>query len=387
MESVTFNQTTRVCGLLILSLLPTAGCSPEPVSERKAGSPTVLSVDNRQIDFGTTVPGKAVTHRYAVKNTGDKVVNVKGFQLLPSRYAYTAECEFSTRAIPAGGQIDVTLTIVPREPAPETYYAVTLETEPANPIRIGGKLKVESPLELKPPVGESDLWYFEIGDDGEPKPFQGLIHSVVAEGLRFAPVRSSHPHIKATLTPLEGDALTTLKTASGEPIRAKSAARIRVTAEGLTTVGPFAGNLTFATTAPPGYEIKQRIVGVRRGPLLRVFATGAEWNSKTCRLDLGRFPAAAGKTVQLRLVLAAPAGEDFAMRWEQVTSDSPNLAVRIEPDTRQSTPTRKWATLRLTVPPGKPATIQSRTNPIHVRILTNHPQAKELHFRLMMISS
>lgn len=378
-------QLHVVCMLVCVAQL--VGCSPSSKDTEPAKKSCSLAVEHPQVDFGTTVSGRRVSHRFLIRNTSDSLVAVGNYRDIPSRYSYKTECEFSAREIQPGQQIEVTLTIVPNEPSPQTYAGVYLESGDGGEVRIGGKIKVESPLTLQPNEVGGDVWKFEIGENGEPRPFEGIVHSAIPEPLQFAKVNSSNPSIQATLKPLAAENLKTLKTSSGEKIQAYSGAAIRVQADGLTTVGPFSSELTFSTTGRPRYEITRRIVGTRRGPLLRVFADGARWNPQAALLNLGRIQAATGKTIRLRMVLAAPDAGAPAMLWQRVDSDSKTLLARIEADARQSTESRKWAHLILTVPAGKPPTVRSRLNPIHIRIFTNHPRAKEIHFRVYLTSS
>lgn len=356
----------------LATVLPGCGAEADPKTDENAPAPKLV-VGDEQADFGRTIVGRKVSHRFSVKNTGEEAITLGEPEMMPASLKYDFDCRFSAKRIDPGQAVTIDLTVHPRSTARSTYVGVIIKGSNGDQFRIGGRITVEDLLILEPDDPDFQFWRMKTGSDGEPMEFKGMLHS--AEVVELT-AKSSNPDIAVELKPFSNDKLKSMN--------ARTGADVHVRAKKPTTVGAFATELTFQTVKPPVVRKSVRVVGVRTGPLLKLSTSDATWEPRQLSINFGRFDAARGKTIRAVLLLAVP--KDFSgFQWKGVETSDPLVSAKLRP-MKRSTATRKWAELTLNVAGGRKPATRNQSNPVQITISTTHPGANEIRFRALLDS-
>jgi hypothetical protein len=347
--------------------------SEEPTPSKTGPHPKVVLPETTYA-FGAMRVGETRRHVFVVRNEGQAPLRL-------GKPVTTCQCTISQAAksqIPPGGEGTITLEWKPVIAIPEFDKGAMIRTnDPEMPeitLRVVGVADI--PVRVEP---EGSWQVGEIAGD-TPSDSLGLVFSRLNDDLKIESITSSNPLLTAQTEPLPDDLRQRLQAKSGYKVRTKVAAGI--------PIGKFVETLTFHTNSPEKefQTLKVEVTGTRHGPIQILPTPGTRWSADAMAVDLGRFPSSAGTSGALSLFVAGlPQGQD--LRFETIKSDVPYLKAELKKDEGFKSPNRQRYVLTFTVPPNSPPATHRSTDAAHVDVTTNHPDAKEMKFRVSFIST
>ncbi len=327
-------------------------------------------MDETEHEFGVMEVNSVEKHKFIVRNEGDAPLKVV---LGPTTCKCTLS-EMEDDEISPGESTEIELQWEPKARAERFRQTAVLYTnDPKNAeIKLTVVGQVDKLLALDPP----DSWNVgEIRDD-EPTVVTGSITSKILEKFEVQEIESSHDNLTATAEPMTEEELKEREATAGYKLTA--------TLEPGVPVGPFNERVTVKTDIRTGTDLVFHFRGHRAGPLRFVAMPGVKWYPESLGLDLGRFKAAEGKKATLLVLIDKFEGEEW--KFEEIDSDPKFLKADLKKDPEWDGKGRQRYRLTFEVPPGSPPVIRQGKSGAKMTVRTNHPDAKELVFKLVFFS-
>jgi Protein of unknown function (DUF1573) len=340
-----------------------------------------VKVEPSHYDFGVMELGQTGEHTFKIINVGEEPLEIK---------QGSTTCKCTIGGMSAGGKKiskDETLVLKKGESAAielkwtpksmsETFgQSATIHTsdpdQPEIQLTINGQVRELISLQ---PQGE---WNVGSLDGDKPGGFKGMIGSAILKEFKIKSIACADPTITATATPMPKEEL--------KASRYKSGYKINVVINRKDVIGRFDEKLTIKTDARDGLTFSPQVSGVRTGPVLIRKAPGVLWNKNSMRLSMGRFSAASGNAVELRLYVGGLGQSE--LKITKVDKDSDHLQVALHKvEDPQSTSgknkpdagRRKIYRLVFSVPPGKEPVSRTGSRGVNVKLHTNHERMKTM---------
>ncbi|EDL56691.1 DUF1573 domain-containing protein [Gimesia maris] len=380
----------------------------DPSDDRPKISPTgpypKAVVDTPLYNFGSMAVGQSLSHNFILKNEGEVPLEVQ-------KGATTCKCtlsEMKENMVAPGESIKIELTWTPKSPQQNFGQTATIYTN--DPKNQELKLQIEGTANnLIAFTGDfegSPHWSLPTMSTTDPVSFSGKIHTKYLDEFKILGIESSKPGLTSKFRPLTAEELKEADTKSGYTIE--------VTADPEQfPLGGFTERLTVKTDiphdlSPPGTEEKHdhpeghdhkhdhehatpegprtfviQVSGNHTGPIRIVPTYGVHWNPNTMILNLGEFPAKEGKTVTLSMFVE---GTEHSLEIVDQEIAPDFLEFELKKDDKFESKTKQRYELKFAVPAEMSPVSFGRTNLAKVKLQTNHPNAKEIEFRVQFIS-
>lgn len=347
-------------------VIPQTGGTNEGLEISKTGPWPKATLDRVEFDFGRVEVGEEGKHDFVIKNDGEAPLKVK-------KGPTTCQCtvsEVKEGEIAPGASVTVTLTWKPTAPTDMFDKGATIFTNDPENDKI--QLKIVGMVTRRLVVLPENNWPLPDLKESEPTTFVGKIGSTLDQDFGVVGFECENPFVTAEAIKLEGDKLAEARVML-------SGYDIKVSVQPKMSVGSFAipfkikTDLLDKTTNKP-VEIDVTLTGARRGP---VRVVGKEWVEDRAAIVMGGFDAAAGKKVDLSLLIKGAPAE--GLEFSDITTDPKTLRVKIEKDEKF---TGSMARFHFSVeyPAGSLRELRREENPGSIKVKTNHPEASEMEF-------
>lgn len=359
-------------------------------------------VDEELYKFGEMAVGQSLSHKFVLKNEGEAPLEVK-------KGNTTCKCtlsEMKDNAVAPGESIEIELIWTPKTPQENFGQTATIWTN--DPKNQEMKLQIEGTVNnLISFTGDSlgsPNWSLPIMSTEEPVSFTGKIHTKYLDDFKILEIISSNPGLSSSSKPLTPEEL--------KEVDAKSGYGIKITGDpNKFPLGGFMERLTVKTDIPnnlksqepdkahkhadhEGHDHKHgeqeeykefviQVSGNHTGPIRIVPTFGVHWNPKTMVLNLGEFASKEGKEVTLSMFVEGTE-QPLKILSQKIVPDF--LEFELKKDDKFQSKTKQRYQLKFGVPAGKPSMSFGRGNLANVKLQTNHPNAKEINFRVQFIS-
>jgi hypothetical protein len=200
--------------------------------------------------------------------------------------------------------------------------------------------------------------------------------------LREAPskkdiaARLHAPPATATFAPLSSEKL--------QEIGAKSGYELNVEFSPGTGRGPFREDLELHTNLKGDELLTCLVVGRRIGAYSVIPLPEVTWVDSQSSLEIERFEAAKGKSVQLSFAMFDTDVSKIELTGQQ--SDPPAIHCKWQLDPKATASQRARYLLTIEIPPGQPPMTFNRQKPAIVRISTNHAAMSNLELKVFFSS-
>ncbi len=357
-------------------------------------------VDNSNYHFGEMAVGQSLSHKFVLKNEGEVPLEVK-------KGSTTCKCtlsEMKENSVAPGESIEIELTWTPKSPQEHFGQTATIYTN--DPKNQELKLQIEGTANnLFAFTGDSTgspHWSLPVMSSDAPVSFTGSIHTKYMDEFKLLEIESSKPGLTSSFKPLTPEEL--------KEVDAKSGYSIKVTADpGQFPLGSFSERLTVKTDIPNDLEAPQsdadhkhpegedhkhesqpgnknfviQVSGNHTGPIRIVPTFGVHWNPESMVLSLGEFSAKEGKEVILSMFVEGTE-QPLEIVDQEISPDF--LKFELKKDDSFESKTKQRYVLKFTVPAGLPSVSFGRGNLAKVKLQTNHPNAKNIEFRVQFVS-
>ncbi|QDT90603.1 DUF1573 domain-containing protein [Gimesia algae] len=361
-------------------------------------------VEKARYNFGSMAVGQTLSYNFILKNEGEAPLEVQ-------KGATTCKCtlsEMKENLVAPGESVKIELTWTPKSPQEHFGQTATIWTNDPENQEI--KLQIEGTanklIAFTGDYAGSPQWSLPTMSTTDPVSFSGKIHTKYLNDFKILNIESSKSGLTSKFKPLTPEEL--------KEADAKCGYAIEVTAHpDQFPLGGFNERLTVKTDiphdlSPPGIGEKHdheelqdpkhdhehaepegprnfviQVSGNHTGPIRIVPTFGVQWNPKTMILNLGEFSAKEGKSVTLSMFV-----EGKEQPLEIVDQEvAPNfLEFELKKDDKFESKTKQRYELKFAVPPEMSPVFFGRTNLAKVKLQTNHPEAKEIEFRVQFIS-
>lgn len=380
--------------------------SPKPKSKTAENRPQIsetgpypkVTVDESLYKFGEMAVGQSLSHKFILTNEGEAPLEVQ-------KGDTSCKCtlsEMKDNIVPPGESIEVELTWTPKTPQEVFGQNATIWTN--DPKNQELKLQVEGTVnKLISFTGEyqgGPNWSLPTMSSTTPVSFTGKIHTKYLDNFKILKLESSKPALITSVKPLTPDELKELS--------AKSGYSIKVTANPKDfPLGGFTENLTVKTDIPgdakaphahddhdhkhhahDGHKHEEQakfkdfviqLSGNHTGPIRILPAFGVHWDPKSMTLNLGDFAAKDGKEVTISMFVDG-AEKPLRIIDQEIKPDF--LKFEINKDEKFQSKTKQRYQLTFKIPAGISTRSFGRKNPARVKLQTDHPDAKEIDFKL-----
>lgn len=354
-------------------------------------------VEEELYKFGEMAVGQSLSHKFVLKNEGEAPLEVK-------KGNTTCKCtlsEMKDNAVAPGESIEIELIWTPKTPQENFGQTATIWTN--DPKNQEMKLQIEGTVNnLISFTGDSlgsPNWSLPVMATSEPVSFTGKIHTKYLDDFNILEIESSKPGLTSSSKPLTPEEL--------KEVDAKSGYAIKITGDPKKfPLGGFSERLTVKTDIQnnakaddthkghEGHDHKHehqgehkefviQVSGNHTGPIRIVPTFGVHWNPQTMVLNLGEFPSKEGKEVTLSMFVEGTE-QPLEILSREIVPDF--LKFELKKDDKFQSKTKQRYELKFIVPPRTASMSFGRGNPANVKLQTNHPNAKEINFRVQFIS-
>lgn len=311
-------------------------------------------------DFKTMEIGLQGEHGFVIRNEGTVPLKL-------AKGRTQCKCTLSkleNDEIPPGGEAVINLAWEPKELGEFFQQAVIYTSDPDRPeIQLGTKGTMFSPVEVSPEQG----WL--LGMVGtEPTALEGYLYSRVQPDLQITGVRTSSDHVQLTYTAIDPD----------EAPFPQCKAAFRLTGQLLPPdkAGRVQEEVILLTNEPRYSEVKLTVTADRAGPFSVV---GRGWFAQDSSFNLGRVAPDKGKTFKFLLVLS-PGVAPFEI--QSAVAEPGFLKVSMKP-IGETAPHNRYE-IEIQVPPNSPTGVWTSGDPGSIKIAVNHPEFRELVFKVVL---
>jgi len=380
---------------------------PAPEDERPQVATTgpypKAVVDEPLYKFGEMAVGQSLSHKFILKNEGEAPLEVK-------KGATTCKCTMSAmkdNTVDPGKSIEIELTWTPKSPQEIFGQTATIFTN--DPKNQELKLRIEGTAnKLISFTGDTEggpHWSLPVMSNSTPVSYTGKIHTKYLDEFKLLKIESNKSGLTSTFKPLTPEELKELD--------AKAGYSIKITADpGKLPLGGFTERLMVKTDIPDlqvphseaGHKHEEgddhkhehkhehqsgnrnfviQVSGNHTGPIRIVPTFGVYWDPETMVLNLGEFSAKEGKEVTLSMFVE---GTQQPLEIMDRKIDPDYLKFEIKKDDQFESKTKQRYELKFAVPAGIPSVSFGRGNPAKVKLQTNHPNAKEIEFRVRFVA-
>ncbi|MFN9216509.1 MAG: DUF1573 domain-containing protein [Planctomyces sp.] len=348
-----------------------------PVASEQGPWPVAV-IEDPVFEFGRMpVMGKN-SHRFIVENRGEAELELKAGNTTCkcTKFGFGESAESAVdRVKVAPGEKAVLLINWKAGDAPDRAFrhgGDVHTNDPKNPLL---KVAVEGAIEMPFDVMPQFTWDFGSIYD-KAASFKGGIASRLHEKFAIEKVESPSGNVRVEVVPMTIEELGTDSFVGGFTLQAEVAQDI--------PSGLFSEELLLWTSVsedPVRITVKARKFGaIRLQPL-----PGTQLNPETLTLMMGSFRAAEGKEFQLLVIVdEKDMQEPFAIT--KTEADPSFISAAIAPLGEPSGTVHRYR-LTLKIPPGRPTTQRTASNPGFVRLQTNHPSGDAISLGLMMYSN
>ncbi|QDV49324.1 DUF1573 domain-containing protein [Gimesia fumaroli] len=352
-------------------------------------------VDESLYNFGEMAVGQSLSHKFILKNEGEVPLEVK-------KGNTTCKCtlsEMKDNSVAPGKSIEIELTWTPKSAQEHFGQTATIFTN--DPKNQELKLQIEGTantlITFSGGMMGTASWSLPTMSSDKPVSYQGSMHTKYLDEFKITAIESDRSGLKASFKPLTPEEL--------KEADAKSGYSIEVTADPTKfPLGGFSEHLTVKTDIPndlsaeahdhpEGHDHKHehpaenrtfviQVSGNHTGPIRIVPTFGVHWNPQSMVLNLGEFSAQKGKEVVLSMFVEGTE-QPLEIVDQEISPDF--LKFELKKDDSFQSKTKQRYVLKFAVPPGPPVSF-GRTNLAKVKLQTNHPNAKEIEFRVQFIS-
>lgn len=378
---------------------PTRSASPEEEKRPKI-SPTgpypKAVVDNTMYHFGEMAVGQSLSHKFILKNEGEAPLEVQ-------KGATTCKCtlsEMKDSMVAPGESIEVELTWTPK--SPQEHFGQTATVYTNDPENKEIKLQIEGMannlISFSGDMMGTAHWSMPTMSNEDPVSYSGSIYTKYLDQFKIKDIECDREGMKATFKPLTAEEL--------KEVNAKSGYAIEVTADPAKfPLGGYTERLIVNTDIPntlspaaeehaghdhAGHEHAKedrtfliQISGNHTGPIRIVPTFGVHWNPQTMVLSLGEFPAKEGKEVLLSMFVEGT-DKPLEITNQEIAPDF--LKFELKKDESFESKSKQRYELKFTVPADMPAVSFGRNNLAKVKLQTNHPNAREIEFKVQFVS-
>ncbi|WP_339733949.1 DUF1573 domain-containing protein [uncultured Gimesia sp.] len=357
-------------------------------------------VEQPLYNFGEMAVGQSLSHKFILKNEGEVPLEVK-------KGSTTCKCtlsEMNDNSVAPGKSIEIELTWTPKSPQEHFGQTATIFTN--DPKNQEFKLQIEgtanSLIAFSGDMRGSAHWALPTMSNSDPVSYSGSIHTKFMDEFKITEIESDSTGLKTSFKPLTPEEL--------KEVDAKSGYSIDVTADPAKfPLGGFTKRLTVKTDIPndlkpakpeaehkhpEGHDHKHepqpgnrtfviQVSGNHTGPIRIVPTFGVHWNPQSMVLILGDFSAKEGKEVMLSMFVEG-IDQPLEILNQEISPDF--LKFELKKDDSFQSKTKQRYVLKFAVPAGLPAVSFGRNNLAKVKLQTNHPNAKEIEFRVQFVS-
>lgn len=346
----------------------------EPKFKRPPISPTgpypKVKLDEDTHDFSVIVVGSDGSHSFKIQNVGES-------PLILSKGPTTCKCTISdvtAGEIAPGESATIDLTWKARAVTDKFQQTASIYTNDPDQKEI--ELVVRGRITQLLEVAPQGVWSVRDISPGKTASVSGSIYSYVLDSMEIGETQVSSDALSYEFEPMTEEKLKSL--------RAKSGYIVRVTVGEGVSAGAFREKLSFQIANQDIEPIEVYIEGNRSGPITYLASRGTRWNNAGRTIDFGNIDKSQGASGSLLMFVRGL--EDTDLEVVSVKSDPPYLECTLKRDERFEGVGRKKYELQFKVPPNQPPVTRSTNRPGVVTIETNHPQAKQLKFRVTYIS-
>lgn len=363
----------------------------------KTGPYPKVVVDESMYRFGEMAVGQTLSHKFILTNQGEVPLEVQ-------KGDTSCKCTLSDmkdNSVAPGKSIEVELTWTPKSPQELFGQNATIWTNDPNNREL--KLQVEGTVnKLISFTGEYEgapNWSLPSMATTAPVSFTGKVHSKYLDQFKLLKIESSKPNLTTSFKPLTAEELKELS--------AKSGYTITITADPKNfPLGGFTERLTLKTDIPDDTEAPHpegdhehhahdghnhekfknfviQISGNHTGPIRIVPTFGVHWDSKSMILNMGQFDAKKGKEVTISMFVE---GKEKPLKIIKQEIAPPFLKFDLKKDDKFQSKTKQRYELKFAVPAGIPSGSFDRNNLAKVKLQTDHPNAKEIEFRIRFMA-
>lgn len=373
--------------------------APEPDEKRPKIAPhgpyPKAVVDEPLFNFGSMAVGQSMSHKFIIKNEGEVPLEVQ-------KGKTTCKCtlsEMQDNMVAPGETAEVELTWTPKSAQERFGQTATVWTNDPDNHEI--KLQIEgtanSLISFTGDYQGSTSWSLPVMTTTEPVTFTGKIHTKYLDEFKILGIEADHPGLSTTFKPLTKEELKELD--------AKTGYAIEVSADPEKfPLGGFSERLLLKTDIPnelqhdhpegsdhehehktePGTrDFIVQVSGNHTGPIRIVPTFGVRWDSPNMHLNLGEFSAKEGKEATLSMFVE---GLDGPLEILDQQVEPSLLKFEIKKDESFVSSNKQRYLLKFSIPAGNPPVSYGRGNLAKVKLRTNHPQAKNIEFKVQFIS-
>jgi len=376
---------------------------PTPEDERPQIAPKgpypKAVVEEPLYKFGKMAVGQTLSHKFILKNEGEVPLEVK-------KGDTTCKCTLSAmkaNTVAPGKSIEIELTWTPKSLQENFGQTATIFTN--DPKNQELKLQIEGTAnKLISFTGDTEggpHWSLPIMSSRAPVSYTGKIHTNFLDEFKLLKIESDKPGLTTTFKPLTPEELKELD--------AKAGYSIEITADPRKfPLGGFTERLMVKTDIPDlqvphseaGHKHEEgdghkhehqsenrnfviQVSGNHTGPIRIVPTFGVFWNSETMLLNLGEFSAKEGKEVTLSMFVE---GTQQPLKIMDQKIEPDYLKFEIQKDDNFESKTKQRYEIKFIVPAGSPSVSFGQGNQAKVKLQTNHPNAKEIEFRVQFVA-
>lgn len=326
-------------------------------------------VDNVEHRFDIMELGNTGTHTYVVTNEGEADLVL---QQGPKSCACT-RYDIEKPSLAKGESCKIIVEWKPKKADLEFLQSMNLYTnDPKNtviPLRVAGVVAAKVKII---PKGVWDIGNLNASKEGKR---EGVVASGFLNSFELVDIKTSHPQLTVELVPARMEDL--------KSIRANHGLELHTTLGTAIPAGPFKGTITFRLKDHPDQEYKIDVKAHRDGSVVFQQGKGIFWDKRRQLVDLGQFPAKAGKIGELLLYLD---GEQ-EMEASEITAVPSFLKCELKKDPTFRSKKKTRYILSFEVPPGAPTGGYKGRKAAKVNIKTDHPEYPELKLRVQFVTS
>lgn len=343
-----------------------------PVADAEGvGSPKAVAEQERY-DFGVVQVAEQREWTFMVRNDGKTPLELKS----AGASCGCIQADIADSTVPPGKRTGVVVAWKPYKPAPVFIQHVKVRTnDPKKPIlyfEVAGR--VSNRLGISPPgiiISAARPW---------EQPQAGTtIYSQEWDQFEVTRVEAVPETMKCEVLPATAEQL--------ENLQAKSGYELKVTLPPGLPKGPFEALLRVHTrnpadkatadAAPLEIQVQGSVVGY-----YSIFGPGGVGFDSTTGALMVEDAIAQGDRIRLKCVLIAY-GEHRTLEIRKIETKPEFLHVTVTPEGNASKPGRY--SLDVEIPPDAPTCNYGPTKPAEVLIVTDHPQAPEIRFKVQFI--
>ena len=312
-------------------------------------------------EFEPMAVGSTQSHTFFVQNNGEGVLKL-------AQGRSTCKCTVGSLGqdeVPPGETTEIELEWRPVSPDPMFSQTATIYTnDPGAPELT---LVVEGIVANWTMTFPGQIWTRSAVSESEETPFEFIVASQLMESFEITGIETSNDLLQVEATPIaEEDLLQYENARSGYRLNGRIGLGF--------PVGPIRENLTVSTDIEQQERIRLQIETARIGPYQVI---GPGWSASTKQLRMGRFDAAAGKTVKISFLVEE---DEDTFQFTDVHIEPAILDVSWEVDAAFESPTHKRIRIEVAAAPGITPGRWVDDETVKVTLSTNDPEVVEWPF-------